>query len=190
MEEFLDKFKAALQNGDYYNWIKFEQSYINGLGVQHQFEEGETIDKVYEKIENGDITFKNNVDFNAFMVMQIKSVVANHMKRLKNHFVGYKDHGSLNIYKARNGELTETEIKLIETKHDLKNLEQICYDEILKDDEEASLCLMLKCEGKSVKEIAGELKITEADANNALRRAHYKLTKYLPVEFKKMRKNN
>lgn len=190
MEEFLDKFKAALQNGDYYNWVKFEQSYLNGLGIKHQFVEGETIDKVYEKIEKGDITFKNKVDFNSFMVMQIRSVVSNHMKRLKNHFDGYKDHDSLNIYKTNNGELTEAEINLIEKNYDLKNLEQICYDEILKNDEEASLCMMLKCEGKSFKEIAEELKISEVDANNALRRAHYKLTKYLPAEFKKMRKNN
>lgn len=190
MEDFLNKFKAGLENGDYYNWIKFEQSYLAGFGIKHQFEEGETIDIIYEKIEKGDVTFKNDIDFNSFMVMQIKSVVANHRKRLKNHFDGYKEHDELDLYKAKNGELTEVEIKLIEKNHDLKSLEYTVYDLILKDDDEASLCLMLKCEGKQVKEIAQELNMTETEVNNGLRRAHYKLDKNLPDEFKKMRRNN
>lgn len=189
MEDFIYKFKAALQNGDYYNWIKFEQSYLTGFGIKHHFEVGETIDRIYEKIERGDITFKNDVDFNSFMIMQIKSIAANHMKRLKKHFDGYKDHEELDLYAAKNGELTEEEIKLIEKNYDLKSLENAVYDEILKDDEEASICLMLKCEGKQGKEIAQELNMTETEVNNALRRVHYQLDKYLPDEFKKMRKN-
>lgn len=188
MEEFLEKFKTSLEKGDYEDWIEFEQKRLNILGIQHQFEIGETIDMIFEGIKKGKITFKPSVNFNAFMKMQIRSAISKHMKRLTNKFDGYKDQESLDIYKTKNGELTEEEYTYIEQNYDLAKLEHICFEKILADDEEASLTLMLLTDGKEVKKIATELNITEKQVNNALRRARYKLEKYLPKEFKDLRK--
>lgn len=188
MEIFLENFREALENGLYEELIRFEQSRLKKFGILHQFEIGETIDMIYDGIDSGEITYKPEINFAAFMKMQIRSMISKRIKRRVNNFDGYHDEETLNNFRTQNGELTEAEVKYIEQTYDLNKLEELCFEKILADDEPAAICLLEYTNGKKVKEIAEYIGSTEEEAYSSLRRARYKLEKYLPEEFNSIKR--
>ncbi|MAT56757.1 MAG: hypothetical protein CMF23_02145 [Ignavibacteriae bacterium] len=183
MDEFNQKMKEAITNGDYESWILFEQKRLRLFNLTHKFEEGEIIDAVWNKVEDGEITFKSDIDFNKFMTMQIKSLISNEIYRLKNKFDGYKDHETLYKYFENNKLFDRNELNYIIENIDLKRMKEIIFDEILADDIEANFVLEQWIMEKPIKEIAEDLKLTEKETYSALRRARYKIEKQLPSEF-------
>lgn len=183
MDEFNQKMKEAIINGDYESWILFEQKRLRLFNLTHKFEEGEIIDAVWNKVEDGEITFKSDIDFNKFMTMQIKSLISNEIYRLKNKFDGYKDHETLYKYFENNKLFDRNELNYIIENIDLKRMKEIIFDEILADDIEANFVLEQWIMEKPIKEIAEDLKLTEKETYSALRRARYKIEKQLPSEF-------
>jgi len=189
MENFLLNLKKSLEDGVFEELLDFEQSWLRFRQISHHFTPGETIEMIYEGIESGNITYKPEINFTAFMKVQIKNMVSNRLKRLKNKFNGYFDEEKLQDLERSNGEMTESEIKYIESNYDLEKLEEICFEKILGDDEIASICLMEFTNGKKVKEIVEDLGMKEDDVYSGIRRARYKIKKYLPEEFKKLSSN-
>ncbi len=189
MEKFLVNFKKSLENGIYEELLDFEQSWLRFQKISHHFTPGETIDMIYEGIESGNITYKPEINFTAFMKVQIKNMVSNRLKRLKNKFNGYFDEEKLQDLERSNGEMTENEIRHIEKNYDLEKLEEVCFEKILGGDEIASISLMEFIDGKKVKEIAEYLGIEEDEVYSGIRRGRYKIKKYLPDEFKKLGSN-
>lgn len=183
MDEFNQKMKEAITNGDYESWILFEQKRLRLFNLTHKFEEGEIIDAVWNKVEDGEITFKSDIDFNKFMTMQIKSLISNEIYRLKNKFDGYKDHETLYKYFENNKLFDRNELNYIIENIDLNRMKEIIFDEILADDIEANFVLEQWIMEKPIKEIAEDLKLTEKETYSALRRARYKIEKQLPSEF-------
>lgn len=183
MDEFNQKMKEAIINGDYESWILFEQKRLRLFNLTHKFEEGEIIDAVWNKVEDGEITFKSDIDFNKFMTMQIKSLISNEIYRLKNKFDGYKDHETLYKYFENNKLFDRNELNYIIENIDLNRMKEIIFDEILADDIEANFVLEQWIMEKPIKEIAEDLKLTEKETYSALRRARYKIEKQLPSEF-------
>ena len=124
MDEFNQKMKEAITNGDYESWILFEQKRLRLFNLTHKFEEGEIIDAVWNKVEDGEITFKSDIDFNKFMTMQIKSLISNEIYRLKNKFDGYKDHETLYKYFENNKLFDRNELNYIIENIDLKRMKE------------------------------------------------------------------
>lgn len=184
MDEFIDNFKKSLQNGDYERMVKFEQKRLRKYKISHQFEAGETIDIIWDKVSEGKITYKNDIPFIAFMIEQIKNIISGKLYRNAKIFDGYKDYDELLEYSQSNNMFTVNELNYILSNIDLELLKNTIFKIILNDDEEAALILEDFIAGKTIKEIAAEWNLSESKTYSALRRARYKIEKELPDDLR------
>ena len=164
--------------------VKFEQKRLRKYKISHQFEAGETIDIIWDKVSEGKITYKNDIPFIAFMIEQIKNIISGKLYRNAKIFDGYKDYDELLEYSQSNNMFTVNELNYILSNIDLELLKNTIFKIILNDDEEAALILEDFIAGKTIKEIAAEWNLSESKTYSALRRARYKIEKELPDDLR------